>query len=300
MTSKKEGYYARAHKKVIDMIPFIKGERLTRDQWHHLLNVDSNKPEHIPFRDAINTVLWNLSQQNKKKLLVKEGSFYKAVDDTLVSIDFLHGSGQSKYDLVLPFGIHQYCFLYRKNIMVVFGSKDAGKTALLLNIVRLNMARQRVLFFSSEMVEDELASRLERCEGVELSDWNFEAYERSYDFSDVIDPDALNVIDFLELGGDDSEYYKGVSLVRRIYDKLDKGVAIIACQKNKEAELPKGGSGLLEKARIALSLDKGKVTITTGKNWADGIKSSPTGMSWTYKLVGGINIVNPQESFEEE
>jgi len=184
--------------------------------------------------------------------------------------------------------------------MIVYGSKDAGKTALCLNIVRLNMNKHKILYFSSEMVEDEMAIRLSKADGMELTDWQFEAYERSYDFNEVIDPDGLNVIDFLELGGDEAEYYKGVALVRRIYDKLDNGIAIIACQKNKGAEFPKGGAGLLEKARVALSLDPNKVKLTVAKNWADGVYTKPVGKCWTYQLVGGINIVNPIEADDDD
>ena len=284
--------YARAHNKIEELIPILKGESLNREQWYRLCNINLNDPGHIPFKDAVNAVLWNLSQQNKKKKIVKNGSHYKVVDDSLVPINFQQAGG-SRYDLILPFGIHQYCFLYRKNIMIVYGSKDAGKTALLLNIVKMNMIKHRILYFSSEMVEDEFANRLKNDDDLSLSDWKFEPYERSYDFQEVIDPDSLNIIDFLELGGDEAEYYKGVSLIRKIYDKLENGIAIIACQKNKEAELPKGGSGLLEKARIALSLDPGKATITVAKNWTEQTRSSPRGKSWTYNLIGGINIVNP-------
>ncbi|HDZ15100.1 hypothetical protein LCGC14_1452460 [marine sediment metagenome] len=294
-----EGLYARAHKQILDIIPSLKGETLTREQWQKLLNVSPYDTKHKDHRDAINRVLWNLSTANQKKVIVKNGSGFKVVDDSLVPINFLSGGG-SIFDLLLPFGIHQYCFLYRKNIMIVFGSKDAGKTALLLNIAKLNMRKHRVMYFSSEMVADELAGRMMKYDGLELTDWNIEAYERSYDFNEVIDPDALNIVDFLELGGDESEYYKGVSLVRRIYDKLENGVAIIACQKNKDADFPKGGSGLLEKARIAVSLDPGEVKLTVAKNWADDVTISPRGKAWTYKLVGGINIVNPQESLKEE
>ena len=150
------------------------------------------------------------------------------------------------------------------------------------------------------MVEDEFAIRLGKDETLTLDDWRFEPFERSYDFDAVIEPDAINIIDFLELGGDESEYFKGVSLIRKIYDKLGKGIAIIACQKNKDAELPKGGSGLLEKARMAVSLDPGIIKLTVAKNWADGVQHSPRGKTWTYKLVGGINIINPQESFDED
>jgi len=291
--------YARAHQAIEDLIPTLLGERLLREHWYKLLNINPNNPNHIPYKNAVNEVLWNLAKVNKKKKIVKEGSFFKVVDDTLVPINFLSAGG-AKFELIFPFGIHEYCFLYRKNVMVIYGSKDAGKTALMLNIIRENMHQHRILYFSSEMVEDELANRLKRDESLELQDWCFEPYERSYDFDQVIEPDALNIVDFLELGGDETEYYKGVSLIRKIYDKLDKGIAIVACQKNKDAAMPKGGAGLLEKARIALSLDPGKVTLTVAKNWVQGIASSPRGKTWTYKLAGGIKILNPQESYGDE
>uniref|UniRef100_A0A6M3L9Y6 Putative helicase n=2 Tax=viral metagenome TaxID=1070528 RepID=A0A6M3L9Y6_9ZZZZ len=291
--------YARAHQAIEDLIPSLKGERLTREQWQRLLNINPNNPNHIPYKNAVNDVLRNISAINKKRKLIKEGSYFKVPDDSLTRINFLNASGDI-FDLTLPFDIQNYCFLYRKNLMIIYGSKDAGKTTLMLNIIKWNMNKYRTLYFSSEMVESELAGRLKKDDSLKLEDWNFEAYERSYDFDQVVEPDALNLIDFLELGGDDSEYYKGVSLIRKIYDKLDNGVAIIACQKNRDANYPKGGSGLLEKARIALSLDPGKATLTIAKNWGKGIESSPTGKKWTYKIVGGIKIFNPQESYNED
>ena len=287
--------YARAHAAILNLVPGLIGERLTREQWYRLLNINPNFKSHIPYKEAVNDVLLKISK-NKKPLITKEGSLFIVPDRSLTPIDFLGARGEH-FDLVLPFGIHQYCFLYRKNIMVISGSKDAGKTALLFNIIKLNMKKHRTLYFSSEMVEDELAGRLRNDDSLRLTDWCFEPYERSYDFDQVVDPDGLNIIDFLELGGDETEYYKGVSLVRKIYDKLDRGVAIIAVQKNRDALLPKGGSGLLEKARIVLSLDPNKVTLTVAKNWADGVQTTPRGKKWKFQLVGGIKIVNIEEDY---
>ncbi len=293
----KEGLYARAHKAIEDLLPSLKGETLSREQWWRLLNVNPNNSTHIPFKDAVNEVLYQMTSVNKNKRIAKEGSGFKVVDDVLVPIKIGRNNTTARFDLTLPFGIHDYCFLYRKNIGIVSGSKDAGKSAILMNIARLNMKKHRVIYWSSEMVDDEFNARLSKYNGLELSDWTIEAYERSYDFDQVIVPDALNLIDFLELGGDDQEYYKGVALVRRIYDKLNNGVAIIACQKNRDASLPKGGSGLLEKARIALSLDPNRIELVVAKNWTEGIETSPRGKAWTYQLVGGINIVNPIREF---
>jgi len=298
---KKNGHYARAHALIIEKIQYLKGERLTREQWWKLCNINLNNPDHIPFKDAVNAVLWNMSEDNKKKLIAKEGTYYKVVDNTLTAIDFKSLNGDKPIDLMLPFGIHRYCYLYRKNVMIVFGSKDSGKTSMCLNIIRMNMKRHKINYFSSEMGDTELKKRLLRCKDLELDDWNFKAWERSYDFHEAVAeyPDDVNIIDFLELGGDEAEYYKAVSFIRKIYDAT-KNITIIALQKNKNAELPKGGSGALEKARIALSLDPGMAKLVVAKNWADGVEHNPAGKAWSYQLVGGINIVNPMESIVED
>lgn len=290
-----EGLYGRARDRLLEILPYVKGETLSREAIHRMCNINPNNPEHIEFRDAVNEVLYQWSTVNKiKDKVIKNGGGFKFVDNELKPMNLMASRG-SEFELVLPFGIHNYCFLYRKNIMIVYGSKDAGKTAFLLNIVRMNMQKHRMVYFSSEMAEDEMRNRLISYNGLELEQWDFEPYERSYDFDQVIQPDACNLIDFLELGGDDNEYYKGVLLVRRIYDKLDNGVAIIACQKNTNAEFPKGGEGLLEKARIAVSLDSGQATLKVAKNWRKGQLTNPKGRSWTYNLVGGINYVNIME-----
>ncbi len=292
----KEGLYARAHKAIEDLLPSLKGETISREQWWRLLNVNLNNEHHIPFKNAINEVLYQLSTVNKNRKIEKNGSGFMVVDDELVPI-VIGGKQGGKFPLVLPFGIHEYCFMYNKNLGIVFGSKDAGKSAIMFNIGRMNMNKHRVIYLSSEMGQDELNGRLTKFDGLELSDWKMEAYERSYNFDQIIKKEALYLIDFLELGGDDSEYYKGVALVRRIYDKIRMtgGVVFIACQKNRDALLPKGGSGLLEKARIAISLDPNRIELVVAKNWADGVTSSPRGKAWTYQLVGGINIMNPVE-----
>ncbi len=296
MTEK--GLYTRAHKAIEELLPSLKGETVSREQWWRLLSVNPNNAHHIPFKNAINEVLYQLSKVNKDRKIEKNGRGFTVVDDELIPI-VLGGEVGSKFDLVLPFGIHQYCFMYDKNIGIVFGSKDAGKTAFLMNIARLNMDKHRVVYYSSEMGQDEFSGRISKYDGLEFSDWKIEAYERSYNFHQVINGKGLYLIDFLELGGDESEYYKGVALVRRIYDEIrvTGGIVFIACQKNREASLPKGGSGLLEKARIAISLDPNRVELVVAKNWCDGITSSPRGKAWTYQLVGGINIVNPIEEF---
>ncbi len=299
LPSPKDGNYAQAHQAITDLLPLLVGETLTREQWYRQIGANPFDPKQAEYRHAINKVLLNLSKTNKKKQIVKAGSGFKVIDDSVEAIDLL-GDASMAINLVLPFGIHKYCIVFAGNIVIVFGSKDAGKTAFLLNTVKMNRnSGHKITYFSSEMGRDELRNRLLQDKELTLEQWAgiFTPVMRSSNFDEVLDPDGLNLIDFLELGGDENEYYKGVALIRRVYDRLvgGKGIAVIACQKNQGATLPKGGSGMLEKARIAVSLDKGEAKLVVAKNWADGIISSPVGKNWTYKLVGGINYMNIKE-----
>jgi len=65
-----------------------------------------------------------------------------------------------EFDIKLPFGLNKICSLYAKNIIIVAGSKSAGKTALLMNIAMANQDKHEVVYFNSEMGVEEWSSRL--------------------------------------------------------------------------------------------------------------------------------------------
>ncbi len=55
-----KGLYARAHKAIEELLPSLKGETIGREQWWRLLSVNPNNEHHIPFKNAINEVLYQL------------------------------------------------------------------------------------------------------------------------------------------------------------------------------------------------------------------------------------------------
>jgi len=69
-------------------------------------------------------------------------------------------------------------------------------------------------------------------EGIGVRDWNFTAEERSSNFADVIRPNCINIIDYMELSGD---FYMVAEYLRQLHDKLDGGIAIVALQKDPKA-----------------------------------------------------------------
>ena len=220
----------------------------------------------------------------------KYGCFRRIERDSNV-LDWRNADTSTVVDLIWPFHLERLVTLYPKNIVVVAGSPNVGKTSLLLNLIRLNMANHRIAYFSSEMGPEELKLRLNNFQDVGQDEWKFEAYDRSANFADAVQPNAINLIDYLEVTTD---FFKVGGEIKAIYDKLDKGVAVIALQKKKGAEYGRGAEFSLEKARLYLSMDDGELKIVKAKNWGPDAKETghnPNGRIYHFSLVGGCKFV---------
>jgi hypothetical protein len=182
---------------------------------------------------------------------------------------------------------------------VVAGEPNAGKTAWLLNVAYENQNDHEVHYFSSEMGADELKDRLLKFEETNmcrLDGWKTRFWDKSGDFADAIKPNAINIIDFLELH---DKFWEIGGKIREIYDRLDRGIAIVALQKNPTQVLKDGtvknewGLGALraaEKARLYFTMNTGNVAvIKKAKNWKS--KVNPNGMMMRYTLAQGCRFV---------
>ncbi|MFZ7126961.1 MAG: bifunctional DNA primase/polymerase [Desulfobacterales bacterium] len=210
--------------------------------------------------------------------------WYRKVDADCETMNFLEAPTEST-DLWMPFNLHRMVEIMPGNIIVIAGEPNAGKTGILLNIVRQNMARHTVHYFNSEMGASELRKRLENFSDTPLGQWRFNAYERSGDFADVIKPGAgnINIIDFLEIHDD---FYRIGGDLAAIHKKLCGAIAIIALQKNKGSDTGLGGFRSLEKPRLYLAVSPNKIKIVKAKNWKDP-KKNPNGLEVSFKLAAG-------------
>jgi len=237
--------------------------------------------------------------ENRHKLrtylsrLVQEGVIHRkgkgvfvVPDNTLVRLDMTKRGDDAP--LILPLGLDQFFRPMEKNIIIVAGASDAGKTALLLNIARDNIGNMPIRYFTSEMGPTELRSRIDYFEDTSLAEWGaVQFFERAERFADVLDPDGLNIIDYLEVT---EEFYLVGRYIRDIFDRLNKGIAVIAIQKDKGRELGRGASMSIEKARLYLSMDHGRIKIVKCKNWVDPMKN-PNGLELHFKLVKGCKFL---------
>lgn len=212
---------------------------------------------------------------------------YRILEKNAPEIDYLNVNLSNPVDLKWPFGLEYWVDIYPGNVIVVAGAANAGKTAFMLNVVRQNMFKHRIEYFSSEMGPEEFHLRLRKFEDIELHEWKFHPRVKASNFADVIVPDAVNIIDYLEITKD---FYEVGGEIKAIFDNLNKGIAIIALQKKSGTDIARGGEFTLEKPRLYLSIDSGKLKIVKGKNWAVP-ESNPNGKEFNFKLVNGCKFI---------
>lgn len=266
--------------------------------WFYSRQIDDDL-KIIESKDKINrrAILSRLCKDDIIERDPKCDGHYRYIQREAAVIDWQSADPANVIRLKWPFGLENLVNLYAKNIVIGAGEKDACKTALALNIIKLNMNDFDIVYFSSEMGPEEMKLRLSKFDDVEL--WRFHAFERSSNFADVIWPDAINIIDYLEIH---SEFYNVSEQIAAVFDRLNKGIAIIFLQKAAGRDLAKGGQSTEEKARLYLVLSNiyqegkraHKLQIRVGKNRAQP-EVNPVGKAWEFKLVGGAKFVNIKE-----
>lgn len=203
---------------------------------------------------------------------------WESCDDTVVDVRW-------------PFELDKLYLTLPKNIIVIAGSPDSGKTAFCLNFAMLNMEKHPIKYFSSEMGALELKVRLKKF-GIPFNKWQQVKFiERSLNFADVIEPDGINIVDYIEVP---EEAWKIATPINEIFRKLNKGICIIALQKPRGRDVARGGESTLDRPRLYLSMGSGQIKIVKCKNWANEDKN-PNGLSLEYKIVQGCKFIQSSE-----
>lgn len=241
-------------------------------------------------RHAFNVAINYLCKQGLIEKYGSERGVYRKVENTIQEMDW-ETCDDDIVDVRWPFGLEKYYLCLPKNIVVIAGSYDAGKTAFCLNFAMLNMDKYPIKYFSSEMGALELKVRLKKF-GISFSKWKAVQFiERSTTFSDVIDPDGINIVDYIEVP---EEAWKIATPISEIFRKLNKGICVIALQKPKMRDIARGGEATLDRPRLYLSIGNGIMKIIKCKNWANE-SINPNGLSLEYKILSGCNFLQQSE-----
>jgi len=173
---------------------------------------------------------------------------------------------ENSIDLRLPLGIHSKTKLFPKAVIVIAGVSGMGKTLFALNTIADNMGRFPIFYFNSEMGPEALKMKLSYFP-IPISDWakHMKVVDQ-WDFNSIADkiqPDAFNVVDYLEPEGEKAFNIHGV--ISAIIRRLNKGTALIAIQKKPGATMGTGGVYSIKAATMALALDWGKIEVVKNR-----------------------------------
>jgi len=224
---------------------------------------------------------------------------YRRIDKEFERVDFMNATGEEA-DISLPLGLNEIAKLYPGNIGIVAGSKEAGKTAFLLNIAKMNLGKKRIVYLNSEMGADEIRNRLMLFDDTTITHWhdkmevfNLKTTQTPADFIDG--SETIWFVDYLEIAED---FSKIALPIAKIHEKLGKGLAFIGIQKADGKEIGRGADFSREKARLYLSLDwdhekkLNRIKIIDCKAWRN---RNPRGMVRYYKLVKGSKFLPTTE-----
>lgn len=242
-------------------------------------------------RQHVSNTLGRLVDEGLIERYGKKNGCFRKIDKDIEIIDWKKNQGD-ELDISLPLSLNELVKIYPKNIIIIAGMSNAGKTALLLNIVGLNLDKHkdRMNYFSSEMGACELKTRLIKF-GLACETWDgCKFIERATNFHDVIEPDYLNFIDYLEVN---SDFWGVGEILANIANKLDNGIAIIALQKPPSRDEGTGGRFSLEKPRLYMALDEigdyNELKIVKAKNWRN--EYNPNKLIKRFSIEDGYKLI---------
>ncbi len=249
-------------------------------------------------KSNLRVIMHRLVQDGFIERVGKRDGVFRMLDGNREQIDWESSDPEKTICLNLPFDIHKYVSLYSKNIIVVAGEVNSGKTAFLYNCAVMNMNQPLDFYTNNESSPEEIKKRLTAFDIP--SPCPFPIYERYDNWADVIDPDRISVVDYLEMGGD--QVYLVGDEIAKIQRKLRSGIAILGLQlpsptvtfvkgvkKYIHRDLGYGRDFSAMKATLYLSLWKeqgdnaGTCKIIKAKNRVIPLVN-PVNMQWRYTI----------------
>jgi len=261
---------------------------------------DVYKRFHLSTRPETQAASKVFTRLRDKKVIEKgRGSTWIKINEELIPIQWWKPKKRT-YDIVLPLGIHEVARIFPKNIIVISGTSNAGKSAFCLATAILNMDTYEINYFNNEMAEEEFGDRIDLCDFSEEQMTTFKervkVWERVSKYEQVVDPNGFNIIDYLTTPADKAYLMKDA--IEVVSDKLEKGIALIAIHKKKDDDHGYGGVYTMNRPRLYVSINHGLAKLVKVKAWQKGI-ANPNGKLMQFKLHDGWSF-SPQTAWYHE
>jgi len=241
-------------------------------------------------RKKINVIMGRLEKEGLVKRTGRRAGEYRIVENTHEIQDWKNANIES-VDLVLPLGMHEAVRIVPGSILMFSGVTNTGKTAFGMNIARLNCSKGTVTYLTSEIEQDEFLGRVQHYikeHHETLDNWDVELIAKFTPdaLPDLINPEGLNIIDYLEPPNGD--FTQIGPLITEIHHALKGGIVVIAIQKKAGDVYGAGGQFIRNKAHLFCTLDIEKypvceLKITKCKAPKHGYRN-PVGLEVGYQI----------------
>jgi len=223
--------------------------------------------------------------------------WWRPADTGLEEICWWSGSDEIGDNILLPLGLNKYCYVPLPSLIIVAGKYNAGKTALCINIVNLNLEKweNKLDFYVSEGAEM-MKAKFQNLNAYIPKPPPFKMYRKTENFADVIKPDNLSVIDYLRV--DMSKTYEIGNALFAIFNKLNKGIAVVAMQKPPgERKVAFGGASTAFEPTLYVGMDNNVLGFEKIKV-PKVTDIDPYNLKIQFKITKGVNFVDVHEVVE--
>lgn len=280
-------------------VSFTKGQFNVRDIWNE---VGIESPEG---KNYLTKILRRLEDKGIIRHLDKGYGNYRCVDSEAAKIDWESANPDNIVPLLFPFGEHEFVKIFPKSIVIVTGGKNVGKTEYLYGFIKLNMGRYAIDLFNSETGPEQMKERFNSLDITASPSFN--VYERYDNYADVVVPDHISVIDYLDMN---SEVYLVGAEIDAIYRKLKSGVAVIGLQKPPpsvtyikgvkrviERDLAYGGGFTAKRAILYITMGSNKLKLLHVKSPKQK-RVNPQNMTFSFQFDEDGHFCNIQRAYE--
>ena len=208
-------------------------------------------------RRKITTILGRMVKEGLLRKSGRKAGEYQIIAKEHEVQDWKNASMES-VKMVFPLGLHEAVRVVPGSIIMFAGVTNTGKTAMAMNIARLNCRSGTIKYLTSEIEQDEFRQRIEAyCKNNNdtIDKWDVELIAKFIPTAlpHLINPDGINIIDYLEPPVGD--FTQIVPLITDIHHALKTGIVIINIQKKTGDEYGSGGQYVRNKAHLFCTLD---------------------------------------------
>lgn len=272
----------------------ISDGQFTIDDVMRELNLLSNR------RNAVKCALSDFAKEGLvERQGLRSGTYTPIRSTGLMMNDIVLNASTKPIQINLPLAIESMLNAYNRNLIVIQGLSNTGKTAFLMEIARLNKKNfSPIKYINTEMDASEIKDRIER-RNIDLED--FLSYVQFFLVKSThmsgairyeIEPNGLNLVDYLHL--EDATLM--ATEMDKIQERLDNGIAVVAIQKYFGKDMGYGGHGVKNRARLVIDLSKDVVTLKKVKSpkfWHKEIRLDEAYRKFEYAKDGSIKPKSP-------